>query len=98
MVDAVNGSFGGRGARGVIITWGLGVGGIDPIFAELAGSIVILSLSINTGSIGVDGVFRVFVKYAGCRSEDGSRCHAFLSTAKAIAFLLMGHLLHSGAA
>ena len=96
----------GRGAYGVIVTWDFG--GFDSIFTELAGILVSLSLSINTGSIKVDGVFGVngvfrvdgvfcvFVKYAGCRNKDS--CHAFLSMVKAIAFLLTGHLTHSGAA
>ena len=93
VVGEVNESF------GVIITWVLGFGEADPISAELAGRLIFLS--INTGLIGVDGIC-FSVKYAGRRSEDddddNSCSHVFLSTAKAIAFLLHGTSPHSGAA
>ena len=70
----------------------VGKGGNDPIFPEFVGLLISLSLTNKTGIwVGI------FVKYAGWRS-DSSSCHAFLSIAKAMAFLLAGHFGHSGAA
>ena len=80
-----------------IFSWVFGVGEIDPIATNFARSLL-SSPSINSGTIGVDGMIGVFIKYAGCRSEGGACCHAFLLTIKAIAFLFTGHLGHSGAA